>query len=248
MFLRKLANRFVRVQKKGIAISECVHYCGFPYGRKSFNPYEQYVRSIAERGDHRQRREAFIDFLQFYRPRNMDEALAITSSTPAPLWIFPWNEVPRDAREGTRGWVDDPDDAPDILTHFSEKGILEWRILEEFCWLERAFSSIRRFGYQPDTYNSFIHLLPLVRETGERRYLVLDGNHRLCALSTLGFTKCTAVVEKPVLAENVHCWPGVIGGFYSSGDALMLLDAYFNRSPKWRTTDIPARVLMQFPQ
>ena len=243
MFFQKLRNKKKSLHKKTILISECVHYCGFPYGRGAFNPYEQYIYDIAKNSNSQRRRDEFILFLRFYRPRNMDEALGVQSKRPMPLWLFPWNKAFSGDWEGVRAWLDDPDDVPDILTHFSKKGILEWRILEEFVWLERAFYSIRRHGYQPDRYGSFIRLLPLIRQDGECRYIVLDGNHRLCALYALGEASCTAVLEMPIYARDVLCWPCVAGGHCSAEDAITLFYAYFNRSVAWRTTDIPAALL-----
>ena len=240
MFLKKLRNIFTKKTVQEVPICECVHYCGFSYGKKAVNPYEQYLRTLVEGGGPR-RRTVFLDFLRYYRPRNMDEALAITRAAPAPLWFFPWQEPNSDSMSG--GWVDDPYDVPDIITHFSEKGILEWRILEEFCWLERALYSIHRFGYQPETYNCFINLLPFIKKNGERRYLVLDGNHRISALSALGVKTCIATIQRPILSENVSSWPGVVSGFFSPCDALLLFNAYFNRAAAWRTTDVPAKIL-----
>ena len=221
MFLKKILRHIKKRVVREIAISECVHYCGFAYGKNAFNPYEQYCSSIVRDENPAPRRQQFIDFLRFYRPKTMAAALGYTSADQTPLWVYPWYDWPVGGPNINNGWVDDPDDVPDLLTHFSDKGILEWRILEEFCWLERAFNSVQRHGYQPEKYGCFACVLPLIRKNNERRYLVLDGNHRISALSALGKSHCVATIEKEVREENVSTWPGVVAKFFSPESALI---------------------------
>ena len=85
----------------------------------------------------------------------------------------------------------------------------------------------------------------LVAETGAAAWLLLDGNHRVAALSALGEPRVrvrylpVATVEESALEK----WSQVNGGRYSAADARAVFRAYFegNRSP--RTVEMPAPVL-----
>ncbi|MDD2663765.1 MAG: hypothetical protein PHD19_08395 [Dechloromonas sp.] len=214
-----------------IAIADCVHYCGFRYGRNEFNPYENYITGLADGHPQEDLRQRFIDFIRHYRPRDLGEALSVTTSHSIPLWLLPWKSWRKLFRPG--GWQKSVADVIDIVTHFSPQGVKWDRIEEEFTWLESAFATIRDHGYQPEKYG-YIEVFELCAPK-ESRFLVTDGNHRLGALHALG--------EKRVRVRHPLCfsahrtraryWPLVLSGHLSLRDALAIFDGYFhgNRTP-----------------
>jgi hypothetical protein len=221
-----------------IAIADCVHHCGFRYGRNEFNPYENYITGLAEGRVVAELRERFIDFIRYYRPRDIGEALSVITTTSVPLWHLPWKSWLKLYRP--RGWQESTD-VVDILTYFSPKGV-EWISIErEFGWLERAWSTIRDQGYLPERCG-YIQVFELRAETISR-FLVIDGNHRLSALHALG--KQRVVVRQPrffsATRSRARFWPLVLTGHVSHQDALSIFDGYLrgNLTPHRAANPVP---------
>jgi hypothetical protein len=213
-----------------VAIADCVHYCGFRYGRGEYNPYETYLLELAAGADVGKARARLIEFLRYYRPRHFGEALGCALSREYPLWSHPWRRaLPPPA------WREQPDDCPDILTHFSARGIHSYRIDEEFVWLERAFARLERDGYRPESHG-YVVGVELQVTHGSSAFLLIDGNHRVAALSALGQTRVrlrrslrAAIVKE----SEVETWPQVRSRVYTTVDALTVFSAYRhgNRTP-----------------
>jgi hypothetical protein len=228
---------------KTVPIAECVHFCAFRYGCGDVNPYENYATALVRGEPLGEARERFVEFLQHYRPRDFGAALGAVLSRNYGLWQFPWG--PAVATTETPGWVDDPDDATDIITHFAERGILRFRIEEEFLWAEKLFYSLRRRGFQMQPGERPIEAQELIAADGATRYLIIDGNHRVSALAARG-EKNVIVRSASALAvceAKLAEWPRVKEGSYAADDARRVFQAYFNGNQRTRTTEIPARVL-----
>lgn len=246
--VRKLvaaANR-LREKRLEVPIERCYHFRGYRYGGFSNNPYEDYVLGLAEGHDVMALRNVFAKTMLCNAPRNMGEALSLTLGD-VPPWEFPWDHAPR------TGWqpIADPVMNPDIVCHHCQAGVLASHINREFAWLEASFHSIRTGGYQPDSLG-YIRCLHFVGD-GLSSYLVLDGNHRISALHTVGARNVVVkLVPRTIRRSNVNRWPRVIDGTYSTSSALRVFDRYFAESnppltylnpttlvadevPQWRT-------------
>jgi hypothetical protein len=228
---------FYRVRT--VPVRDCVHYCGFRYGRGEFNPYEQYIRGILSGVPRATLRADLRDFLVHFRPKDLGEALSVPLERPPPLWQLPWRRI--DATT-PRGWRDTAAEIPDVLTHFSVQGVPEQRIIDEHGWLEGAWAAIGREGYQPERY-SYIRAFEL---QGEARsaYLVADGNHRLSCLAAMGQDK-VKVILAPVRTARRRLsaiWPAVREGRIAEADALRIFDAYFRGNPTPHRAPTPATV------
>lgn len=224
-----------------VAIADCVHFCGFRYGRDEFNPYENYILGLANGEPIVQLRERFVDFLCYYRPRYLGEALGITTTKPVPLWWLPWKSWLKLLRPGA--WQESTRDVLDILTYFTPIGI-EWcRIEEEFFWMERALTTMRDLGYQPEQFG-YIEVFELRGNQGSR-FLVIDGNHRLGALHALGRKKAI-VRQRPfhrASRNQARLWPLVLSGHVSYRDALAIFDSYVAGNHTPHRAEEPAPLL-----
>lgn len=224
-----------------INIADCVHYCGFRYGRNEFNPYENYINGLAEGRAITEVRERFIDFIRHYRPKDLGEALSVATTTSIPLWLLPWKSWLKLYRPS--GWQESTENVPDILTYFSPKGV-EWhRIKDEFGWLERAWSTIHKHGYLPKQHG-YIEVFELSNGPA-MRFLVTDGNHRLSALQSLG--KNRVLVHQPhffsATRSRAHFWPLVLSGHIPHCDALAIFDGYFRGNPTPHRAATPTSIL-----
>lgn len=224
-----------RVEAK---ISQCVHYAGFRYGHKEYNPYETYIRRLHEKEDISAIRAEFINFLLHYRPRCFGEALGINLSRKYPLWLYPWANKKKFWKINyASGWFKDPNKIPDIITHFSDSGIPMPMILKEYGWLHSAYQSIISNGYNPEVWG-YPKARLFFKENGEAAYLMLDGNHRLSVLSTLGFSSLLLdhYPSDAVRNIDIDSWQGVRNGFFTKEDAVNIFEAYFSGNKKYYTT------------
>jgi len=237
--LQKQTGRPSTIQ---IPLRNCVHYCAFRYGRQEINPYENYQIDLCAGIPVIEARRRFIQFLRSYRPHHLGEALGISTTRPYALWVYPWDsEAPGDWNHC--GWLEKPEDIPDILTHFCHTGIQSMRIDEEFVWLEKSLSSIKQNGYLPEKFGP-ARVLELRRRDGAVAYLLLDGNHRAGALVALGCRETLIAHRERIVCENeVDNWPGVRNGWMTHEDAIAVFNAYFTGNDQWTRSLEPADIL-----
>jgi hypothetical protein len=235
-----------------VSINQCVHYGGFRYGQRDYHPLETYLSDIQHQVPIAQARWKLIRFLLHYRPRHMGDALGLGGlSRHYPLWTYPW-EVR--SRHPNNAWWDAPDRCPDMLTQFCESGISSYRIDAEFLMGERILRSIATHGYRPgyDPTSTCqtpspppIRTFELRKCDGRRAYLLLDGNHRVSALSALGETQVTVEQAATHMADEKDCehWYGVKTGLYTREDVLRIFNAYFEGNRHYHTCDHPAPII-----
>ena len=196
-------------------------------------------------------RQRFIDFLKYYRPKHISEAIGIKKAMDReyPLWLYPWFTHPRsEFNNSSRCWYSDMDEAPDILTHFSPNGILSFRIQQEFYWLERALITIQKEGYQPLKYNNFVNSLELINLKGDCVYILMDGNHRISALSTLGYKSVIVQqrIDHKIFEKDFINWGSVKNSCYTQNDALAVFLQYFRGNSNFITTEDSAKIIEDY--
>lgn len=242
--LRRLVSRYFAATRR-VPTDECVHYGAFRYACGAVNPYEEYALALVRGEPLAPARARFIDFLRHYRPRHLGEALGVTLTREYGLWQLPWVAGAAPPAHGPPGWTEDPDDAPDIITHFSPHGVLRFRVEEEFLWAEKLFYSLRRRGFDPKLAAHPIEACELRADDGAKRYLILDGNHRVSALVARGEKAVTVRFAplKSVREAALPRWPQVADGTFSAGDARLVFRAYFDGNRRPRTTEVAAPVL-----
>ena len=225
-----------------VAIADCVHFCGFRYGRNEMNPYENYICGLADGKPLAWLRECFIDFVRHYRPQDLGEALGIATSKPIPLWWLPWKSWRKLLHPGG-GWQKSPEDVVDIMTYFISSGVEIRRIEKEFFWLERAYLAIRDIGYQPDLFD-YIDVFEL-RGLNDSRFLVIEGNHRLSALHALGHERVRVRQRAFYRAclSRARFWPLVLSGHVPFPDAVAIFKAYFAGNQVPHRAGVPAALL-----
>lgn len=227
--------------RKQVAISSCVHFCGYRYGVGMPNPYETYARGLASGAPLERVRRDFVDYILRYRPSGISAALGVSLTKDLPLWHLPWRNPATVIAEP--GWVNDPEIVIDVMSFFAPAGVSRMAIEREFAWHENAFSAIRREGYQPGKYEH-IRVREFCRGN-ESVFLVLDGNHRLSALSALGhhYVEVKQVQGTRVLRAEASSWPLVKNGSIDIHDALAIFDAFFSGVSQPLQLDQPASIV-----
>lgn len=231
-------------EKLEISLNSCVHYTGFRYGVSGFNPLENSAFDHYKGLPLLEVRRRFVEFLRYYRPCHLGDALGISLDRRCPLWAYPWRVLSDADRSPTYGWHDKPEEIDDIITHYSKNGILSYLIDREFFWQERALRSIMENSYRPEHY-SYVRTLELRRNDHTSAYILLDGNHRVSALSAMGCKSLVVLRDKSmtILESNIEEWPEVRSGRMSTKDAKSIFDAYFKGNNRWRTTRKPASII-----
>ncbi len=227
-----------------VPLSACVNYNSFGYGADDFHPLRSYLISL-DAGETREARRKFIEFLQFYRPIDAAQALGIAPMNKSyPLFLAPWDSFGESEFRVQRTWRDDPRDCPDILTHFSERGLLSYRIEEEWLWSEGALGSLKTNGYKPREM-SWIQGRALIEQDGQKRFLLTDGNHRAAAMAALRWEEVELQWDErhEVRASEAENWWGVRNGFFTREAALAIFHAYFVGNSNVRTTTQAAPIL-----
>lgn len=244
MFFQKIKSYFQASQKhySDIPLDECVHYCAFRYTSKFCPPYERYIRKLHQ-GQKEFAANCFIEFLRYYRPTSMQEALGIKNPMrQTALWRYPW-DYNVNVNNLSVGWSSDPNDVPDIMTHFSKEGILKFRILEEFCWLESSYYNMKKYSFQDNRSKDSCRVLCLENIDGSHRFIVQNGNHRIAALSCLGKKSIKAEITRVVKVKDLKKWSGVTTNAFSFSEAQMIFNAYFQDKFHDRTTSEPAKII-----
>lgn len=230
-----------------IPINQCVHYSGFRYGTSEYNPYQDYMVDLKKHVSIEIARQRFIEYLKYYRPYHMGEALGLnTLSKEYPLWKYPWQPFKPEQANALSGWFTRPEECLDVQSNFCELGILSSYIEHEFCWLEWILKSVEAYGYQPERYGCYIRVQQFYRSDGAKSYLVVDGNHRVSAMHTLGhkYIKVEYFPSKTVYETACDEWFGVKSGFYRCEDALQIFHAYFKGNTNYRTTTTAAKIIV----
>ena len=103
-------------------------------------------------------------------------------------------------------------------------------VSDEFRRFTDVYESIKRRGYTP-WRDGFAGGTFLRKLTGEFRYVVLQGNHRVAAMSHLGYRSVTmrAVRGRHVIIDEVDAphWHYVRTGACTLEDAIAYFNAYF---------------------
>lgn len=201
---------------------DCVHYRGFRYGGYPGNIYEDYISGLVLKRPLDELRTRFSRRVMGMRTHDWSKILNVNLTKRYSPWIYPW------ALSSLRPVENyfDANSNPDIICHTSSEGVMASHINREIFWLERALAAMRN-GYDPEKYG-FIRLLRL-SSAGQDRFIVLDGNHRISALSALGVTEVRAKVSQfaTVRRELAFVWPGFLSGKYRYRDCLTIFDRYF---------------------
>ena len=225
-------------------LADCVSWHGFHYDLRGAHPLQKYASGLVEGADIRQLRAAYLEFLRFYRPVNAAQAWGLPDlEARLPMWIWPWKRALASDFVSHRAWRETPARCRDLLTNFSEGGILSYRIEEEWMWSERAHESLRSRGYQPA--RGLLRAHTLHADDGRVAHILMDGNHRAAALRAQGVERVEILSERrfQVYESDVCHWPGVASGQFSRAAALQIFHRFIEGNDCCVTTDVPARII-----
>lgn len=170
---------------------------------------------------------ALGQFLSRFCPTSICDLLPMNVSAEdvLPLFTYPWGTFRKGETESSK----DP-----RLSRFCGPSTEKF-IADEFNRTIALYRQLRESGYRPWSFgHSFIGGTMLVANDGSRRFVVLQGNHRLAILAHLGYERI-AVRDVPgflssVRENEVERWPLVADGKCSSELALAIFKMFFSQN------------------
>ena len=171
-------------------------------------------------------------FLRNFSPTSISTLAGVHDEEPLPLFLYPWGTF-HDGRMS----INKNAEQSRFCGPSSEKFIGE-----EFARTIALYQQMRVTGYKPMKFpNSFICGTWLEALNGDRRFVVLQGNHRMAALSHLRTEDIEVRTSRHSLAlvreSDLENWPLVASGRCSATHARRVFQLFFKQNG-WHVADL----------
>ena len=108
------------------------------------------------------------------------------------------------------------------------------KVLLEAKRLRTILESINKHGYVPELFGGYpvgTLLVNDIKTPATQRFLLAGGQHRVAALSYLGYTELLVTFEaqspRVIRISEIEIWPGVTSGIFSKELAVTIFNSYF---------------------
>lgn len=222
-------------------IDKCVSYNGFSFSPESWNPFILSIHEYRKRNVSEYKGSFLERYYETWCPSNCGESMLMRKNTEfqtltCPPYVFPkpWSaedieSLIRRREQTIKKHLDRhniPDPGPHHGTHFhgpvsSHKGQVE------IDRLISVFESLSKQGY--DRSYGDVKVV-MVQSGSDTRFLVCGGNHRIAAMSALGYETVPAQLVGPgrVDSRDVDYWPQVWRGVWNRDTALAYVNHLFD--------------------
>ena len=161
-------------------------------------------------------------FHRGFCPTSTEHALNLPESSCHRVFTYPWGVFGNENKLSTKGCLNSRFCGPSTNDFIISEGLS----------IIKLYGDLKLSGYKPMRFpNSFIQGVWMVRKGGDRKFIVLQGNHRLAILSHLGLmrvdVRCDQFVTRYVKEASASNWPEVISGNVSLSDASSIFNVYF---------------------
>jgi hypothetical protein len=193
--------------------------CGF--GSMGWNPLVETLREYERNPTLRWDESSLFHYHRNFCPTSICDLLENGDARALPIFSYPWGPF-------TVG-----SDKQDPRTSRKCGPSSDSFIREEFERTTRLHDALRRTGYDPWRLgNTFISGTFLLAADGQRRFVVMQGNHRMASLAVLGVREviCRSYPQHilPAVRErDVEAWPLVRSGQCSRELALRVFRLFF---------------------
>jgi hypothetical protein len=208
-----------------IRMEDATTLFGCSYGNEGWH----HIRQTLMEFDADPRLEAATSSLGLYLRRFCPESISflanVVDEEPLPLFTYPWGTF-------TRRSINTPKDP--WTSRFCGPSTKQF-VEEEYRRTIRLYSEMRQGGYQPMKFpNSFIQGTWLEASDGARRFVVLQGNHRLAVLAHMRVERVAVRVlsstRGPVREAEIEQWPLVANGRCSVDNARRIFKLFFSQN------------------
>ncbi len=172
---------------------------------------------------------SLYSFLKSFTPTSICDLLNNNDNkiNKLPLFIYPWGTFNKHTIETNK---------TPLFSRFCGPSD-DIFIKNEFSRIIKLYSHIKNNGYKPwNAYNGFICGTMLIKENDDRRFIVLQGNHRMAVLSHLGYEKiqvrtCRQNIGK-INQKELANMPLVIDGKCDYDTAIKIFNIFFDEDGK----------------
>lgn len=166
-------------------------------------------------------------YLANFCPLSISTLAGVGDEEPLPLFVYPWGTFNDGAVQSDKNaW----------LSRFCGPSTSEF-IDNEFLRTIRLYATMRVHGYQPMRFpNSYIGGTWLEAQDGRRRFVVMQGNHRMAVLAHLQAGKIDVRTIPQALSHvresAIGQWPLVANGRCSVEHARRVFNLFFLENGK----------------
>jgi hypothetical protein len=162
-------------------------------------------------------------YLKLFCPSSISVLAGVHDEEPLPLFVYPWGTF----SNGSSSSGKDP-----WMSRFCGPSTSEF-VDDEFRRTIILYKEFRVSGYRPTRFpNSYIGGTWLQAEDGRKRFVVMQGNHRMAILAHLGATQIhvrTIRESLPLVCESeIDQWPLVASGKCSIDHARRVFHMFFS--------------------
>jgi hypothetical protein len=211
--------------QSNIRMQEATTLFGCSYGEAGWH----HIRQTLCEYDANPTLEPAASTLALYLKRFLPESISVLANVigeePLPLFVYPWGTF-------TKRSIDTPKDP--WASRFCGPSTDDF-VTEEFQRTIRLYSEMRQKGYKPTKFpHSFIQGAWLEANDGNRRFVVLQGNHRLAVLAHMGSEPVAVRVISQALGHiresDIENWPLVANGRCSLDNARRIFNLFFSEN------------------
>lgn len=164
-------------------------------------------------------------YLKKFCPSSISTLAGVTNENPLPIFNYPW---------GTFNVGQSTKYKSPLASRFCGPSTDDF-IREEFFRTIALYKTVSVTGYRPYQYpNSFIGGSWLIADNGEKRFVVMQGNHRMAILSHLGYSTIRVRTIKqaiPCISEkDLSKWPLVASKRCSPAHARTIFRFFWGES------------------
>ncbi len=163
-------------------------------------------------------------FLKNFKPKSISHF--VNSDDPLPIFTYPWGTFKKNESKTTKKRE---------FSRFCGPSTDEF-IKEEFNRTIKLYNKICKEGYKPwSNYNRHIGGTFLIKKNGLKKFIVLQGNHRMAILSHLGYSESISIrnikgYKFKIFEKNLKNWPLVKINECTEKHALEIFNLYFKEN------------------
>lgn len=179
-----------------IRFNEACSIFGASFGGDGWHHIRKTLQEYDDNPDVDYRDTTMYVFLKYFTPSSICNLIEGDSNKRCelPMFVYPWGTFQKNVTFSNK----DPS-----LSRFCGPSSDAF-IKNEFECTIALYKKLKKTGYQPWKYgNTFIGGTFLINEVGERRFIVLQGNHRMSIFAHLGY-ECIAVREAKEFVDQIR--------------------------------------------
>lgn len=222
----KLASFRRRITKSKyqyrVSPSDSVTIFGHSFSPNGDHFLIQFLNEESQGIQGKNQKSAIDCFHDKFRPFTTGQALGLNLENDLPLFVYPW---------GVFGSGSKTTNKKPGLSRFCGPSTVEFLNYEKHR-MRQLTANLEKEGYKPDQYpNSYIQGVWLTSVSGRQKFVVLQGNHRMAALSFLGYNsidvRTDLFVVREIRESEVLNWPLVQAGLIGEVEALIIFKNFF---------------------